>query len=213
MKSHKVKYNRQEYREEYLKSDEWKSLRNIVMNSKPLCQCCSKTASDVHHLVYRNLVDIKITDLLPVCRSCHDTIHKAIDCQYISQNPNDIDSIRENTLGILNDEKYNEWKEWYNTKHYISDDEIKIISELQSFVIKKISALARKNIWYNNLSEIKFTGSQILKIRKIIETALYRRKNKIDRNQRGAGFGKKFGLMQSNTNHHKDRFTNSIKRH
>ena len=213
MKSYKVKYNRQEYREEYLKSDEWKSLRAIVMNSKPQCQCCSAPASDVHHMVYRNLVDIKVTDLLPVCRSCHDTIHKAIDCQYISQNPNDIDSIRENTLGILNDEKYNEWKEWYNTKHYISDDEIKIISELQSFVIKKISALARKNIWYNNLSEIKFTGSQILKIRKIIETALYRRKNKIDLKQRGAGFGKKFGLVQSNTNHHKDRFTNSIKRH
>jgi hypothetical protein len=212
MKSHKVKYNRQEYREEYLKSDEWKSLRNIVMNSKPLCQCCSKTASDVHHLVYRNLVDIKITDLLPVCRSCHDEIHKAIDCQYISQDPKDINSIRNKTLGILIDEKYKKYREWYNKKHHLSNEEIKIISELQSFVIKKISALVKKNIWYNNLPEIKFTGSQILKIRKIIKMALYRISNKIDVAKKGTGFGGKFSIVQANSGSWRGRFDNSRKR-
>jgi hypothetical protein len=212
MKSHKVKYNRQEYRQEYLKSDEWRSLRNVVMSSKPTCQCCDNSASDVHHLVYRNLVDVKVTDLLPVCRSCHDIIHEAISCQYISQDPKDIINIKNKTLGILNDEKYKEWRQWYNKKHYLSDEEIKTISELQSFVIKKISALVKKNIWYNNLPEIKFTGCQILKIRKIIKMALYRRKNKIDVAKKGNGFGGKFSIVQANSGSWRGRSNNSTKR-
>lgn len=212
MKKYKVKYNRREYREEYLKSDEWKSLRSIIMDSKPSCQCCDAQATDVHHMVYRNLVDIKITDLLPVCRSCHDEIHRAIDCEYISQDVNFIDDIKEKTININKDEEYKNWKLWYNSKHLLSEEEIETIKSLQCFVIKKISALIRRNIWYNNLKEIKFKGSQILKIRKIIKTALYRRKNKIDFHRKGAGFGGKFGMTNANPNHQKHNFTNSIKR-
>lgn len=212
MKNHKVKYTRQEYRQEYLKSDEWKSLRSTIMNSKPDCQCCFKEACDVHHMVYRNFVDTKILDLLPVCRSCHNLIHLAIDSGYISQKPEEVELIKEKTVGIINDQEFKEWRKWLKSKHFLSENEIQQISTLQSFVIKKISSLIRKNIWYNNLSEIKFTGHQILKIRKIIEMALYRRKNKIDVQKKGLGFGKKFGIVQPNSNHYSRKFTNSIKR-
>jgi hypothetical protein len=79
-------------------------------------------------------------------------------------------------------------------------------------VIKKISALVKKNIWYNNLPEIKFTGSQILKIRKIIKMALYRRSNKIDVAKKGTGFGGKFSIVQANSGSWRGRFDNSRKR-
>ena len=88
--NYKVKYNKQKYRNEYLKSEEWLNLRSVILKPQPSCQCCGKKASDVHHLVYRNIVDVKITDLLPVCRKCHTLIHEAINDGYISQEEWDV---------------------------------------------------------------------------------------------------------------------------
>jgi hypothetical protein len=179
---HKVKYTRQEYREEYLKSSEWKNLRSLVLDAGCECQCCKlTTANDVHHLVYRNLVDITIKDLLPVCRKCHDIIHDAINCEYISQNPNDIETIVHKTLNIINDEEFLNWKVWYTTKHFLSEEEIALITKLQPFIIKRISGLLKKNIWYEDLPNVKFTGKQLLKIEAMIELAIKRKKDKLDK--------------------------------
>lgn len=177
----KVKYTRFEYRQEYLKSDEWKLLRETVMSAGCDCQCCKiKKASDVHHLVYRNIVDITVNDVIPVCRPCHEYIHQAIDDDYISQNVWDFKKIKEKTLNIIGDGDYIRFREWLTSKHSLREDEIDEIEQLQSFVIKKISALIRKNIWYDDLVNRKFTGRQIVKIRKIIQVAKYRRLNKMD---------------------------------
>lgn len=176
----KVKYNRKEYREEYLKSDEWKKLRNLIMSTSPDCQCCGGASSDVHHMVYRNIVDITINDLIPVCRSCHEYIHQAIDDNYISQEPKEFKSIKEKTLNILNDENYKEFRKWLLCKHSLTEKEINDIKVLQAYVMKKISALIKRNVWYDVLQERKFTGRQILKIRQIINTAKYRRENNLD---------------------------------
>jgi hypothetical protein len=179
----KVKYNRKEYREEYLKSDEWKKLRNLIMSTSPDCQCCGGASSDVHHMVYRNIADITINDLIPVCRSCHEYIHQAIDDNYISQEPRDFKIIKEKTFNILNDNTYKEFRKWLGDKHSLSVEEISDVKRLQAFVIKKISALVKKNIWHDDLPDRKFTGRQILKIRKIIEVAKYRRGNRLDWNK------------------------------
>lgn len=181
----KVKYTRNEYREEYLKSDEWKKLRNLIMSTSPNCQCCGGASSDVHHIIYRNIVDITINDLIPVCRNCHEYIHQAIDDDYISQDPKDFKTIKEKTLNILNDKTYKEYRKWLNDKHNLSVEEIKDINNLQSFVIKKIAGIKKAKIWYDNLSNIKFTGRQILQIRNIIKLAKYRRNKKIDKLPRG----------------------------
>lgn len=179
MIKYKVKYNRHEYREEYLKSDEWKTLRSQVLDTKPLCQCCQKNiASDVHHMVYRNIVDVKITDLLPVCRGCHEYIHTAIDDGYISQDVRDLDIIKIKTLNIINDEEYKNYNTWLRTKHHLSSKEIHSITKAQTFVIRKISGIMRKNIWYDVLPEMKFTGRQIEAIRKVIQLAVYRNEKK-----------------------------------
>ncbi len=177
----KVKYTRFEYREEYLKSEEWKLLRETVMSAGCDCQCCKiKKASDVHHLVYRNIVDVTINDVIPVCRECHTFIHQAIDDEYISQNAWEFKKIKEKTLNIIGDEDYIRFRNWLTSKHSLREDEISEIKKLQPFVIKKISALVRKNIWYDDLVDRKFTGRQLIKIRKIIQVANHRRHNSID---------------------------------
>ena len=177
---HKVKYTRKEYREEYLKSDEWKNLRQTILGSNPDCQCCGKSASDVHHLVYRNIVDIKISDLIPVCRKCHDFIHLAISDNWISQNPKYLIEIKEKTLKINFDEEYTKHRDWLNSKHLLSEEEKDTIKNLQGFIMQKISSLVKRNVWYDKLDSMKFTGRQILEIRKIIQMGLYRRKEKLD---------------------------------
>jgi|GEM_PF-1531507 len=178
---HKVKYNRHEYCNEYLRSDEWQTLRKMVLDTGCNCQLCKDVkATDVHHLVYRNLVDVTVNDLVPVCRDCHNLIHKAIKDGWISQDSKDFDELKQKTLHLLEDEEYKEYVRWLSSKHHLSEQEIKDIKSLQAYVMKKISALVRKNVWYDVLDEMKFTGRHILKIRKLIQTAKYRRTNKMD---------------------------------
>ncbi len=74
----KVKYSRKEYRDEYLKSDHWKTLRGYIVKSGVLCfKCKDSPATDAHHLNYKNIVDVKITDLVPLCRPCHELVEEA----------------------------------------------------------------------------------------------------------------------------------------
>lgn len=177
----RVKYNRREYRSDYLQSDEWRKLRETVMSTSPQCQCCHQTAAnDVHHMVYRNIVDITVSDLLPVCRKCHKLIHQAIDDGYISQDPKVIDDIKYKTVNILNDQEYRSYHEWLCSKHYLDSDIIEKINTLQAFIIKKIGGIIKKNIWYSDLPKVKFTGRQILKIKKLIEVGSYRRAKKLE---------------------------------
>jgi len=172
---HKVKYTRKEYREEYLNSEEWKNLRNTIMSSEPDCQCCGKKASDVHHMVYRNIVDIKITDLIPVCRTCHDYIHEAIDNNWISQNPKDITEIVRKTINILHDEEYKKFAKWLKAKHLLEPGLLQHIMKAPPVVIRKISGIIKRHIWYDTLAEMKFTGKQIKKIGKIVAISTNRK--------------------------------------
>lgn len=75
---HKVKYTRQEYREEYLRSDEWKVLRAKVMLPGARCfKCTVRSATDPHHMRYRSIVDVRPSDLVPLCRDCHEFVESA----------------------------------------------------------------------------------------------------------------------------------------
>lgn len=173
-----VKLNKKEYRD-YLDSLHWKNLRATILGGKPSCQVCQeKEAKDVHHMVYRNIVDIKVTDLLPVCRDCHKIIHQAIRDNYISQRPEKIDKIREKTLGILSDEKYAKYHKWLGDKHFLDKgliDDIVGTQHKTTFLIRRISGILKKHVWFDNLHEFKFTGRQIEKIRRILDLVKKRR--------------------------------------
>lgn len=69
------------YRDTYLKSEDWKNLRGAVLaHHNNTCAVCNKysPSNDVHHLKYRNLFDVKPSDLKVVCRICHELIHAAL---------------------------------------------------------------------------------------------------------------------------------------
>ena len=189
----KVKYTRTEYRQEYLKSDDWKQLRSLVLSASPKCQCCQNVqATDAHHMTYRNIVDIQPSDLLPVCRDCHNYIHEAIRNGYISQDPQKILETREKTKRILYDEEYEKLKQWLEDKHPLSTEEKSLVKEDKRFVLlKRIRGLTKKHVVLENLDQVKFTGRQILQIRKAIKTFLYRQKHGLDREKR-ASYSQKY---------------------
>jgi len=67
---------REWYHRVYLQSAHWKSLRSKKLAASPRCERCGNThALDVHHVNYRNLFDVALSDLLTLCRSCHDAEH------------------------------------------------------------------------------------------------------------------------------------------
>lgn len=70
------------YRNTYLKSDDWKVLRaSKISHVNGRCNLCGlKSASnDVHHVKYRRLYDVKLTDLRVLCRPCHDWVHDLLE--------------------------------------------------------------------------------------------------------------------------------------
>jgi hypothetical protein len=68
---------REYYREIYLKSDHWKQLKAKKLLANPLCERCgSNKFLDVHHLDYKNLYDVLLTDLETLCRHCHHEDHE-----------------------------------------------------------------------------------------------------------------------------------------
>lgn len=77
MNKYGIKYSREEYRTEYLASDEWRTKSRFILLRDKVCLICEKnTSQDVHHLTYKNLPfeDLE-KDLIGVCRKCHNKIH------------------------------------------------------------------------------------------------------------------------------------------
>ena len=66
----------------YLAGELWLTIRTKVLErSARHCECCGKTATQVHHRDYRPRV-LRGDDLLPlvsICRSCHKFLHKDPD--------------------------------------------------------------------------------------------------------------------------------------
>lgn len=63
---------------EYLQSDHWKKLRKRKLKESPSCLVCkTEKTLEVHHIRYKNLTDVKLTDLRTLCEKCHRTLHKA----------------------------------------------------------------------------------------------------------------------------------------
>lgn len=60
---------------EYLKTDDWKEKRKNKLSKKKLCGVCADPVVDIHHLNYRNLLDVQQSDLRRLCRRCHFLAH------------------------------------------------------------------------------------------------------------------------------------------
>ena len=63
---------------EYRKSPQWNARRKAVLKrDNYTCQQCKDTdiPLDVHHTTYERIGDEDLSDLVSVCRPCHDEIH------------------------------------------------------------------------------------------------------------------------------------------
>ena len=62
---------------EYLNSEEWKQKRSKVRRrARGWCERCKVGArADVHHLTYERVGHEELTDLVAVCRECHEFLH------------------------------------------------------------------------------------------------------------------------------------------
>jgi hypothetical protein len=61
---------------DYLKSKLWYKIRRKVLDKYPLCYCCRRTATQVHHKSYtwKNLSGDSMNGLIALCEHCHDHI-------------------------------------------------------------------------------------------------------------------------------------------
>lgn len=72
-------HRRSYYRNEYLKSDDWKRKRYVVLKRDNWrCVYCGAPATQVHHKKYArlNIGREPIEWLVSVCKSCHESLHK-----------------------------------------------------------------------------------------------------------------------------------------
>ena len=61
------------YRDRYLKSKAWSDKRDERLSiDKPTCADCGRPAIDVYHQTYENLGKEPLSDLVSLCRPCHD---------------------------------------------------------------------------------------------------------------------------------------------
>lgn len=77
-KPQRVSGNREWYRNVYLRSLHWRSVRaQKIKETGGKCERCGVGGSlDIHHLSYKNLGHERMSDLQALCRKCHKKRHK-----------------------------------------------------------------------------------------------------------------------------------------
>ena len=69
---------------EYLKSESWQQKRrNLARSADAKCFCCGAiprpgNVLDLHHLTYARVGHELPSDLVAICRSCHDIVHDLV---------------------------------------------------------------------------------------------------------------------------------------
>jgi len=71
--------SKRSYRYEFLKSEEWASIRaEVMVRERSRCFICEsdEVSNDVHHMFYRKQWrDTRATDCHVLCRRCHELVH------------------------------------------------------------------------------------------------------------------------------------------
>lgn len=75
--------HRHAYRFEFLKSEQWQTVRaEALARERGCCQICREhsLSNDAHHVIYPPSVwDTKASDLAILCRPCHDLMHRILE--------------------------------------------------------------------------------------------------------------------------------------
>lgn len=175
----KVKYNRNEYKE-YLHSEEWERLRDYVIGLHPICEKCNVAKSkEVHHLQYKNIVDVSPIDLIAVCHECHKDIHLIIKVGKLPNRGHSVD-LKKITLSFSK-EKIEEIRKWTNQKHRIPDYLIYKLSVATNHTRRKAFAVIGMSQTYDHdkIKTVKISGAKIEELKRILrENKQIARQNK-----------------------------------
>lgn len=122
--------------ERYIKSPEWKVLRDKIINSAKFkgeyhCQACGhptpKNKLEVHHRHYKTLMREKSIDLMALCPSCHEKEDKRRAKQS-----------EENRYKALNDARLDGWASAvYGEDWAGSQDEDYVAAKYEDWLAKK----------------------------------------------------------------------------
>lgn len=147
--------SRHSYRFHYLKSDHWKDLRlRKLVSQDAKCEICGFRClhNDVHHMIYRRpLTNTKLTDLIVLCRSCHETIHELIDISKVSH------SITKSKCFELTRRVLMQWMNGPNGKrvNYLAKAQLKVKSGLCCICgVPENETTARNVIWEHGFHRI-----------------------------------------------------------
>ena len=78
------------YKKHYLASPQWKAIKaSILSRDQYTCQSCLVTGFplEVHHIAYVNFMAEQPSDLISLCRRCHQEIHNKHGYDYNSTFP------------------------------------------------------------------------------------------------------------------------------
>lgn len=71
-----AKNERFEYYKDYMNSEKWKIIRKKVIDKyNGMCFYCKEPGNDVHHKYYDNFGNEPLSDLVLLCRKCHEEEH------------------------------------------------------------------------------------------------------------------------------------------
>ena len=69
--------NQDYYHNVYLKSSHWRNLKSQKLQQVRLCEYCGrKRFLVVHHVNYKRLYDVVLSDLMVLCERCHHRHHE-----------------------------------------------------------------------------------------------------------------------------------------
>lgn len=72
----KKREKRQKDYQKYLKTRHWQKTRKQAMRkARGRCKKCGKAARDIHHKTYKRVGKEKQSDLMALCRECHQKQH------------------------------------------------------------------------------------------------------------------------------------------
>lgn len=150
METFKVHPTRKEYRTEYLLSNDWRQKSSIILNRDKICYICQKQpATDAHHLTYERLgVENLETDIIGVCRNCHNRIHKHELLQKIKNK----DELRQ--VFLKSYKKYTIKENLYNKIKSLNRDSLLLITGIFKISLNDLKTLKNKEVDFFTMQNV-----------------------------------------------------------
>lgn len=142
---------------EYLKSATWQDIRKQILERDNYTCKCGNTAQDVHHKHYKRWGNEKLSDLISLCRTCHESLHQA---KKGTKNNSSIGTRA--ILGYLNNKQKENIKNKFNFKYQFELENAIHYNPINE-VCKYAANLLGHSNWYSQLPKHEQTRKGLRK--------------------------------------------------